>query len=46
MTEQLSIQKKLEYLMQSSARRESEVWADALEVGLNEMYRNQIKQAY
>jgi hypothetical protein len=41
-----SMRKKLEYLVRTTGRAESEIVAQALEDGLDELYRRQIADAY
>ena len=41
-----TVHEKLEYLTQNTGRRETEVLAEALEQGLDEIYRKHITAAY
>lgn len=46
MAAEQTVHKKLEYLVHITGRRESEVLAEALEQGMNDIYCKQVASAY
>lgn len=41
-----NMRKKLDYLIRTTGRAEAEIFAQAMDVGLSELYRKQLAEAY